>query len=237
MRQKAYILGAGPTGLTTAWKLLENNWDVIIIEKQNMVGGLCRSWKWKNFIIDTGPHLFHTPDKLLKKFWLKHFGHLLIEGNFWCKNVKGKNFDEYYAYPLSIESLNKYEKNLKNKIKFELKNIKPSQRYEAKSYKEYIDSFIGPTLRKMFFEKYPKKIWGIGIDRMTPDWAPNRIKFRKKKAPFYSEEFCAVGKYGTGSIYENIKKKILSLKGRFKLNESVMGLSQNENKISEIVTN
>ena len=27
-------------------------------------------------------------------------------------------------------------------------------------------------------EKYPKKIWGVDTSKMTPDWAPNRIKFR-----------------------------------------------------------
>ena len=32
-KNKAIILGAGPTGLITAWKLLEADWDVKIIEK------------------------------------------------------------------------------------------------------------------------------------------------------------------------------------------------------------
>ena len=100
-KKRAIILGAGPTGLITAWKLLEANWDVTIIEKKNASGGLCRSWKWKDFIVDTGPHIFHTPEKLLKNFWKKHFGDLLIEGKFSCKNVKGKDFDQYYDYPLS----------------------------------------------------------------------------------------------------------------------------------------
>ena len=67
-KNKAIILGAGPAGLVTAWKLLEANWDVTIIEKNNISGGLCRSWKWNDFILDTGPHIFHTPEKLLKKF-------------------------------------------------------------------------------------------------------------------------------------------------------------------------
>ena len=237
MKKKAFILGAGPTGLVTAWKLLENDWDVTIIEKNSISGGLCRSWNWKNFIIDTGPHIFHTPDKFLKNFWLKHFGKELIQGKFWCQNVKGKNFDEFYDYPLSVESLNKYDKVLKKKIKKELKKIKPNQKKESKNYKEYIDSFVGPTLRKMFFEKYPKKIWGISTDKMTPDWAPNRIKFRKKILPFYTEEFCAVGKLGTGSIYKNIEKKIKKLNGKIKFNETVIGLDQNQNKIHGIKTN
>ncbi len=237
MRKKAYILGAGPTGLITAWKLLEKDWDVTIIEKNKISGGLCRSWRWKKFIIDTGPHIFHTPDQSLKKFWLKNFGKLLIEGKFWCKNVQGKNFDKFYDYPLSVESLNKYENKLKKKIKLELKKIDPDQKNKAKSYKAYIDAFIGPTLRKMFFEKYPKKIWGIETDKMTPDWAPNRINFRKKILPFYTEEFCAVGKHGTGSVYLDIEKRIRKLQGKLKFNETVIGFTKKQNKIDKILTN
>ena len=234
----AIVLGAGPSGLITAWKLLEAGWDVKIIEKNNISGGLCRSWKQKGFIMDTGPHIFHTPDKLLKNFWKKHFKDLLIEGKFSCKNVKGKNFDEFYEYPLSIEGLNQFDKDLKLKIKKELKKCnKNDQRYKAKNYREYIDSFIGPTLRKMFFEKYPKKIWGIDTKHMTPDWAPNRIKFRDKILPFYHEQYVAVGKYGTGAIYDRIRDLIKKKGGKLFLNENVEGFKFNENKICEISTN
>ena len=234
----AIVLGAGPSGLITAWKLLEAGWDVKIIEKNNISGGLCRSWKHKGFIMDTGPHIFHTPDKLLKNFWKKHFKDLLIEGKFSCKNVKGKNFDEFYDYPLSIEGLNQFDKDLKLKIKKELKKCNENdQRYKAKNYREYIDSFIGPTLRKMFFEKYPEKIWGINTKHMTPDWAPNRIKFRNKILPFYHEQYVAVGKFGTGAIYDRIKNLIKKKGGKFFLNETVKGFKFNENKIFEISTN
>ena len=150
-KNKALILGVGPTGLITAWRLLESGWDVKIIEKEDTVGGLCRSWKHKNFIVDTGPHIFHTPDVKLKNFWKKHFGDLLIEGNFYGKNVQGKDFDKFYNYPLSFEDLNNFEPTIKNRIKREIKICQKSdKRYLAKNYKEYIDSFIGPTLRKIF---------------------------------------------------------------------------------------
>ena len=236
--KKAYILGAGPTGLITAWKLLEANWDVIIIEKNNIAGGLCRSWKWWDCIVDTGPHIFHTPDKLLENFWKKNFGDLLVEGKFSCKNVQGENFEKYYDYPLSNQGLDKFDKSLKIKIKKELAicNME-NQRFKAKNYKEYIDSFIGPTLRKMFFEKYPKKIWGIDTEKMTPDWAPNRIKFRDKILPFYHEQYAAVGKYGTGCIYDRIKNLVKKKGGKFKFNESVKGLKSDGKKIIEILTN
>ena len=237
MIKKAVILGTGPSGLITAWKLLEKGWKVNLIEKNFISGGLCRSWREKEFILDTGPHIFHTPNEELKKFWKKNFSDLLIEGNFFCKNVKGKKFDEYYDYPFSKEALNNFEKKLKIQIKKELRFIKsPEKRQNAKNYKEYIDALIGPTLRKMFFEKYPKKIWGIDTKNMTPDWAPNRIKFRKKILPFYHEEYAAVGKYGTGCIYDRIKEKIIKLGGKFKFNENVVGLSSINNNISKIIT-
>ena len=73
--KKAIILGAGPAGIITGWLLSKRGWKVKILEKQNIVGGMCRSWKWKKYILDTGPHIFHTPDKKLWDFWNKNFGY------------------------------------------------------------------------------------------------------------------------------------------------------------------
>ena len=134
MKKKAIILGTGPTGLVTAWKLIEKGWRVELIEKNPISGGLCRSWKENGFILDTGPHIFHTPDKNLKEFWKKNFGDLLVEGKFFCKNVKGKNFNDFYDYPFSEESLNKFNPKLKKKIKKELLNCRSEEkRFKAKT--------------------------------------------------------------------------------------------------------
>ena len=60
----------------------------------------------------------------------------------------------------------------------------------------------------MFFETYPKKIWGLNTKEITHEWAPKRIEFRNKVTPFYHNQWNAVGKYGTGCIYERIREKI-----------------------------
>ena len=67
----------------------------------------------------------------------------------------------------------------------------------------------------MFFKDYPEKVWGVSTLKMTSEWAPKRIKFRDKILPFFSGEYTAVGKYGTGSIYEFLKKEILKKKVKF----------------------
>ena len=236
MKKKAIILGAGPSGLVTAWKLLENNWEVEIYEKLSIPGGMCRSWKWGNHILDTGPHIFHTNDKYLKKFWLDEFGDLLEEGDFWCKNVRGDNFEELWDYPLSWESISKYPDKLKTKIVNELKNLSPEQSARAKSFKEYILSQVGETLFEMFFNKYPKKIWGIETNDMTAEWAPKRIEIRQKNLPFYYGQFSAVGKKGTGAIYDRIKEKILSLGGKIFFDETINKIETKKNIITSLST-
>ena len=69
MKRTALIFGAGPAGLVTGWRLAENGWNVEIFEKQPIIGGMCRTWKWHDFLVDTGPHILHTPDADLAKFW------------------------------------------------------------------------------------------------------------------------------------------------------------------------
>lgn len=234
MQKKAIILGAGPAGLITAWKLLENGWAVEIYEKEGIVGGMCRTWKWEDFLVDTGPHIYHTPDPKLTEFWEKEFGDLFIKGEFWCKNVKGENFDEYWDYPLSWESISRYPKHLKEQILNELKTRNPEDKAKAINYTEYMEAEVGPTLRKMFFDKYPQKIWGIPTQKMTPDWAPKRIEFRQKVTPFYHNQWNAVGKYGTGCIYERIQEHILSLNGGLHLNSEVQEIGYEGKRLTDI---
>ena len=233
--KRAIILGAGPAGLVTAWQLLKKNWKVSIFEKNNIVGGMCRSWKWDDFILDTGPHIFHSPDKSLVNFWKKEFGNLLLENNFWCKNVRGDNFEELWDYPISIQSIKKYPHELRKKILTELKNVDHEKKAKALNFKDYMNAQVGETLTEIFFTSYPNKIWGIKTEDMTPNWAPKRLELRKKNTPFYYGQFSAVGKYGTGCVYDEIKKKILKLNGNFLFNKTINGFNlDRDRKIKKI---
>lgn len=231
---KIFVIGAGPTGLVSSWRLSENKRDVQIFEASKQVGGLCASWEWNNFILDVGPHIFHTPDNNLKKFWKNEFGDLLEEGKYYCGNIKGKNFDEFHSYPLSWEQISKYPQDLREKIINEITSIDNSKKAKASNYKEYIDAQVGPTLRSMFFEKYPMKIWGINPNEMTADWAPKRIQFREKISPFYLNEWSAVSKKGTGAIYSRIAEKIINFGGKINFNKRVISFTTSGKLIKEI---
>lgn len=57
---KYVILGAGVSGLAVALALArKGETDVLIVEKEPDVGGLCRSLKWEGCTLDFGPHRIH----------------------------------------------------------------------------------------------------------------------------------------------------------------------------------
>ena len=225
------ILGAGPVGLVSAWEFLKRGKRVTIYEKMDQVGGMCRTWEWEGFLLDTGPHIFHTPDTELAKYWEDQFGELFLKNDFWCKNVKGDKFQDYWDYPLSWESISKYPNEIKKKILKETENLSPEKTARAKSFSEYILSLVGPTLFEMFFQKYPKKSWGISGDEMTAEWAPRRIEIRQDNLPFYHGQYSAVGKFGTGAVYERLKKKIIDLGGKIFFGETITKINTNKNII------
>ena len=62
------IIGAGMTGLGTAWKLSENGYQVKILESEKIIGGLAKTVKVGSQNLDIGPHSFFSEDKeILKK--------------------------------------------------------------------------------------------------------------------------------------------------------------------------
>ena len=108
-------MGAGPVGLITGYFLSRKGLNVEIYEMKNLVGGMCRTWKWKKFHLDTGPHIFHTSNKFMWRLWKKLFKENLVEGTYWAKNVVGKDFKEKIDYPLSSEAIEKLDtKQFKN---------------------------------------------------------------------------------------------------------------------------
>ena len=233
-QKKAIIIGAGPSALVVARELVEKGWKVEIFEALDRVGGMCRSFKWNDYIVDIGPHVFHTSDKNLEGYWKNKFGDLLVEGTYWTQNVQGALFDEFYDYPLSWESISTYPKNIREKIIKEVSELGLTDKANARNYSEYIDSIAGKTLRKMFFERYPKKIWGISVDEMTADWAPKRVNIYEKKTPFFNEQWTAVGINGAGAIYERISNEIQDLGGIVNLNCRITDISVDSSTINSI---
>jgi len=57
MKNKVLILGAGPCGLSLGY-YLANRFNILILVKNNYVGGISASKKYKNMSYDLGSHRF-----------------------------------------------------------------------------------------------------------------------------------------------------------------------------------
>ena len=70
-KKQVVIIGAGPAGLTTAYYLLKNSdkYDVIILEKESILGGISKTIEFDGYKIDTGIHRFFTKNDEVESIW------------------------------------------------------------------------------------------------------------------------------------------------------------------------
>ncbi len=228
-----YVLGGGISGLVLAYELLKRGQTVEIIESASSVGGLAKTFIWKGREIDLGPHIYHTPDSDIQKYWESEFPALFFEREHWSKNLKN---GEYFDYPISKEFINRLPKEIKEKVYKELDSCDLLKLKSAKNYHEYIRALAGETLQEMFFIRYPEKLWGIPTTELDANWAPKRIQIREKSSAFYDGQWSAVGVEGSGSIIKALEEKILRLGGVIKTNEKIVKLHTVNSRISTIET-
>ena len=226
------ILGAGAAGTSVAWYAAKEGYKSLVIEKSDVVGGLCRSWKWENFIVDTGPHIFHSPDDDITKDWLESFSDELEEGKFFSANYI-QEIKKYIDYPLSKKCL-KESKLVQLDQKKILPEINKKDLAKATSFEEYIKAIVGVELEEKFFKKYPEKLWGIPTSKMLPDWAPKRIRVTDNRESFFENQFCAVSRKGTGNIFKKMKEFCESKGCKFLLDNEIKDIQIIKNRISSI---
>jgi sialic acid synthase SpsE/UDP-galactopyranose mutase len=231
------VIGGGPAGCAIAFYAAVKNLKTLLIEKSAALGGLARSWEWEGFIVDTGPHIFHSPDPIITRDWKENFGHLLHIEQYYASNYISST-KEYIPYPLSRKSLGKINyRNINKKadsLASFLTNACPN--HASKTFREYLISLVGPELEEAFFRIYPEKLWGISTNDMLADWAPRRIRITEEDEAFFEDQFCSVSRQGTGAIFEDIKAKSVGKGSAFLCSTEVLRLVVSGRKVSKVVT-
>jgi len=103
-KEVTLIVGAGMTGLTAAYFLSRGGEKCLLLEKEEDIGGLCRSYKLEDIIFDLGPHLFfYNPDFEAERFMMELIkGEDIIKRRFrFAIHTNGK----YWRFPLSLFDL------------------------------------------------------------------------------------------------------------------------------------
>src|SRR3989304_8468951 len=91
------VVGAGVAGLTFAHAVLEEGRSALVIERNDFVGGLARSYRYGDFVFDVGPKRFHTDDQEVLGFLLKILGqdHIAVG-----RSSSAHLFGRYFPWPL-----------------------------------------------------------------------------------------------------------------------------------------
>jgi protoporphyrinogen oxidase len=178
MKYKTVIIGAGPTGLGTAYRLKEiGEDDFIVLEKSDRVGGLSASFVDKEgFTWDIGGHVqfshYKYFDNLMEKAlgddgWLNHERESWI----WIKN-------RFVPYPFqnNIRYLPRDSmwKCLKGIIHAN-KNEKTGSKTNPQNFKEWIIKIFGQGIAEEFMFPYNYKVWGYPAEELSYKWIGERV--------------------------------------------------------------
>jgi protoporphyrinogen oxidase len=122
----------------------------------------------------------------------------------------------------------------------------------VKTFEDWVTNQFGCRLFSIFFKTYTEKLWGLSCKKISSDWAAQRIKgFSLSKAIFYaffgrwfkkhaprtlSDEFYYPLE-GAGTLWERAASTIrLHETGTIILNEMVVGIEHENNKIKSVLT-
>lgn len=254
--KKSVIIGAGPAGLTAAEQLLKtNNFSVDLLEKDSFVGGLSRTTSYKGCKFDFGPHHFITESAEIEKYWKdlmqseELLGNPFVKCRRFTRIYYKKHFFNYPLQPMNVfKGLSFFEciRCVLSYIKIRLFPIK-----NVKTFQDWVTNKFGYRLFSIFFKTYTEKLWGISCQKISSDWASQRIKgFSLSKAIFYAffgrwfkknaprtlaDEFY-YPLLGAGTLWERLATNIKSNSAQIYLNEKVVEVRHENSKIKSVLT-
>jgi len=168
------ILGGGLTGLTAAYELEKKKVNYLIIEKEDTLGGLCRSQKERGFVFDYTGHFFHFPSQQKK---IKNFVFELLNNKILKIHRNSKIYTQYsqtdnnllpYPFQANIKFL--YPEVRKECLK-ELLKSNLQYHKSPKNFKEFVVNDFGYAMYKYFFEPYNYKLWKEKLENLDISWA------------------------------------------------------------------
>ena len=159
------IVGAGLAGLSSAYHLKT---EYTLFERENQVGGLCRSINIKGYTFDYAPHILFTRNPYTRDLLRSLLGdNLQIHARRAYIYMK----DTYIKYP--------FEANLHplpEKIKEEcIQGVIERPRLEPKNFMEWIQTTMGAGIAKHYMVPYNEKIWKYPLEQINTDWIAGRI--------------------------------------------------------------
>ncbi len=238
-KKKIVILGAGITGLVTAYYFSQDkNFEVTIVEKNKYVGGTAMAFRHKEFILDYGPHKIYTVlpgiieeiKKVTPLLKIKKQNSIYLKNNFFDFPLKLSQIAQKIPFTAINSGIDIFTKTLK--------------RFPDDSYENFLLNRFGKTLYSLSFKDYATKVWSTPPTELDKILAIKRISissiFELIKGVLFKDTKKISAKYfyyppkGIMQLLDNLVSKIKENNGKILLQKQISEIKIKSNKIDFI---
>ncbi len=250
-KKKVVILGAGPAGISAAWRLTKLGYPVTVLERDGAVGGMGRTITVGDYAVDFGPHTFHireTPEsKEILKTITPFFGEdplTLVRGT--RVLLRGKE----YGYPLEmLQVLFGVSPLLSFRILFDysvatLKSLVAPAKKED-SFEEGGVSNLGRTHYDLCFGIYSARVWGLPTSQISSKQAQRVAKLNLKNiilrtlgikadpTTYFTKYFYP--RAGISRLYEGMAAEVTAGGNQVLLNSPVVRVESEGDRVRRVI--
>ena len=182
----AVIIGAGPAGLTAAYELSKSGHSSIVLEADNIPGGISRTVSYEGYRFDIGGHRFFSKVPYINQLWNE-----ILQDDFLLRprmsriHYRGHFFD----YPLKVMNalvgLGPIEAMMVL-LSYLRVQVYPYNNGAEDNFEQWVSNRFGYRLYSIFFKTYTEKVWGIPCHQISADWASQCIKNLSLKKAVYN---------------------------------------------------
>jgi len=167
------ILGAGPAGLGAAYRASKAGVKVVVLEREQRVGGLAASFCVGGIRVDHGSHRLHPS---IEPRILREVSTLLGDDlQLRTRNGRIRIEDRWIAFPLRLGDL---ARNLPPKFALAAARdaaLSWTQTPNEDSFAEVIRASLGSTMSYRFYYPYARKLWGLEPEDISGEQARRRV--------------------------------------------------------------
>jgi protoporphyrinogen oxidase len=243
------VIGAGPAGLAAAKEALKHTSRILVIESEDVLGGISQTVKRNGWYFDIGGHRFFTKSERVNNFWKESLDpeDFLLRPRLSRIYYKGK----FFNYPLKLWNalfgLGLFEA-VRCVVSYFITQIKKPK--DQTNFEGWVAARFGWRLYRIFFKTYTEKVWGIEASQIQSSWAAQRIKSlslpkailnsiplrsnsEKKFITTLIDEF-KYPKFGPGMLWEKVAHDFEAKEGLLVMNSKVCFI-QKESDYMKIV--